>query len=69
MCWHLVTWGESVRVEKPSRLHHQLTRCNVLCVGRASWRREDGAGRPKMKYRVTVVDVPPDSPISRVRTV
>ncbi|MDE0387623.1 MAG: WYL domain-containing protein [Rhodospirillales bacterium] len=25
MCWHLVTWGESVTVEKPARLRERLT--------------------------------------------
>ena len=24
MCWHLVTWGESVTIEKPTRLRNRL---------------------------------------------
>ena len=31
MCWHLVTWGESVTVEKPLRLRRRLARmCEAL---------------------------------------
>ena len=32
MCWHLVTWGESVRVEKPVHLRQRLT---TMCTGLA----------------------------------
>ncbi len=33
MCWHLVTWGESVTVEKPVRLRHRLAR---MCASLAA---------------------------------
>ena len=33
MCWHLVTWGESVTVEKPAHLRLRLTdMCSALMV-------------------------------------
>ena len=36
MCWHLVTWGESVTVEQPTRLRERLT---AMCAGLASHHR------------------------------
>ena len=31
MCWHLITWGESVKVEKPARLRRRLAAmCGAL---------------------------------------
>ena len=31
MCWHLITWGKSVTVEKPARLRRRLaTMCGAL---------------------------------------
>ena len=33
MCWHLITWGESVTVEKPARLRRRLaTMCGALAT-------------------------------------
>ncbi len=33
MCWHLVTWGESVTVEEPDRLRHRLAAmCSALAA-------------------------------------
>ena len=33
MCWHLVTWGETVTVEKPARLRRRLARmCGTLAA-------------------------------------
>ena len=33
MCWHLITWGESVTVEKPVRLRRRLARmCGALAA-------------------------------------
>ena len=33
MCWHLVTWGESVTVEKPARLRRRLAKlCSTLAA-------------------------------------
>ena len=33
MCWHLITWGESVTVEKPARLRRRLAAmCGALAV-------------------------------------
>ena len=33
MCWHLVTWGDSVKVVKPARLRRQLAQmCENLSV-------------------------------------
>lgn len=33
MCWHLVTWGDSVKVVKPARLRRQMARmCEELAV-------------------------------------
>ena len=33
MCWHLVTWGESVTVEKPVRLRQRLAEmCAALAA-------------------------------------
>ena len=37
MCWHLVTWGETVTVEKPGRLRRRLAR---MCATLASHHRE-----------------------------
>ena len=37
MCWHLVTWGDSVIVEKPARLRERLTTmCQSLAVHHGS---------------------------------
>ncbi len=33
MCWHLVTWGESVTVEKPVRLRHRLAKMCAALAG------------------------------------
>ena len=33
MCWHLVTWGESVTVEEPARLRRRLAKmCGELAA-------------------------------------
>ena len=33
MCWHLVTWGETVTVEKPVRLRRRLAKmCTTLAT-------------------------------------
>ena len=40
MCWHLFTWGNSVRVERPARLRRRLAKlCAALAVhhGHADW--------------------------------
>ncbi|MDE0000426.1 MAG: WYL domain-containing protein [Rhodospirillaceae bacterium] len=34
MCWHLVTWGETVTVEKPARLRRRLAR---MCAALAEY--------------------------------
>ncbi len=34
MCWHLITWGDSVTVEKPARLRRRLV---AMCEGLARW--------------------------------
>ena len=34
MCWHLITWGDSVTVEKPARLRRRLAE---MCEGLAGW--------------------------------
>ena len=34
MCWHLVTWGDSVTVEQPARLRQRLA---AMCEGLAGW--------------------------------
>ena len=39
MCWHLVTWGESVTVEKPFRLRRRLAK---MCEALASHHRPGG---------------------------
>ena len=36
MCWHLVTWGESVTVEQPAHLRHRLA---DMCSGLAAHHR------------------------------
>ena len=36
MCWHLVTWGESVTVEHPARVHQRLA---DMCAGLAAHHR------------------------------
>ena len=41
MCWHLVTWGESVTVERPVRLRRRLQR---LCATLAAHHSGAGAG-------------------------
>ena len=33
MCWHLVTWGESVTVEEPDHLRQRLV---AMCLGLAT---------------------------------
>ena len=33
MCWHLVTWGETVTVEKPTRLRRRLSRMCASLAG------------------------------------
>ena len=33
MCWHLVTWGETVTVEKPVRLRRRLARMCATLAG------------------------------------
>ena len=38
MCWHLVTWGETVTVEKPVRLRRRLAR---MCATLAGHHRTD----------------------------
>ncbi len=38
MCWHLVTWGDSVQIVKPARLRRQMAQ---MCEGLANHHRED----------------------------
>lgn len=38
MCWHLVTWGESVQILKPAKLREQMTR---MCDTLANHHRDD----------------------------
>ena len=40
MCWHLVTWGESVTVEKPVRLRRRLAR---MCASLAAHHGKDAS--------------------------
>ena len=37
MCWHLITWGDSVTVEQPARLRRRLAE---MCEGLAGWHGE-----------------------------
>ena len=37
MCWHLITWGDSVTVEKPEKLRRRLA---GMCEGLAGWHRK-----------------------------
>ena len=38
MCWHLVTWGDSVQVVKPEKLRQQMTQ---MCENLANHHRDD----------------------------